>query len=310
MCHFSPLALLVGPLELPAAAETQLRRSAGYVLVRHLQDGRPHLLSNPAWESDILPRRTMISSASLCPFERALHPEDAPAALQLLVSIPLLTPGTPPLSPRLALETPWGACVSGRRREGCHLAVAPHHEVDVVFQICPPTLGFEYTTQLPVPLRLFDRCSQSYRPCQLLSRMGLSRDGRNWTYSVELLPLHVGYASHALLCASAELPTAPVVSLTNPAAATAAHVIAAQLTPSPASSLSLAPSCRVALAPTCGIAHAAAVPSPVLPHFDPPVPSPVLPRFDPPVPSRPSPLLDRTTVNADSPSLELWLSFL
>jgi len=143
-----------GPLELPGDAQAMLHCSAGYVHVRHLRDGTPHLRSNFAWESAILPMSETLasieSSASPCPLERALHPEDRPLALQLLVSIPLLAPGT------------------------------------------------EYSLQLPVPLRLYDRCYHDYRPCQLLSRMSLSPDGRSWTSSVELLPLPPSYALHAV----------------------------------------------------------------------------------------------------------------
>mmetsp|Transcript_6828 Transcript_6828/g.22440 ORF Transcript_6828/g.22440 Transcript_6828/m.22440 type:complete len:411 (+) Transcript_6828:103-1335(+) len=142
-----------GPLELPGDAQAMLHCSAGYVHVRHLRDGTPHLRSNFAWESAILPMAETISSfegtTTLCPLERALHAEDRPLALQLLVSIPLLAPGT------------------------------------------------EYALQLPVPIRLFDRCSQTYCPCQLLSRMSLSPDGRSWTYTVGLLPLSPLAVPHA-----------------------------------------------------------------------------------------------------------------
>jgi len=142
-----------GSLELPGQSNAMLGHPGSYVHVRHLRDGCPHLRSNFAWESAILPMAETISSfegtTTLCPLERALHAEDRPLALQLLVSIPLLAPGT------------------------------------------------EYALQLPVPIRLFDRCSQTYCPCQLLSRMSLSPDGRSWTYTVGLLPLSPLAVPHA-----------------------------------------------------------------------------------------------------------------
>jgi len=87
-----------GSLELPGQSNAMLGHPGSYVHVRHLRDGCPHLRSNFAWESAILPMAETISSfegtTTLCPLERALHAEDRPLALQLLVSIPLLVPGT------------------------------------------------------------------------------------------------------------------------------------------------------------------------------------------------------------------------
>jgi len=87
-----------GSLELPGQSNAMLGHPGSYVHVRHLRDGCPHLRSNFAWESAILPMAETISSfegtTTLCPLERALHAEDRPLALQLLVSIPLLAPGT------------------------------------------------------------------------------------------------------------------------------------------------------------------------------------------------------------------------
>jgi len=184
-----------GLLELPSEAAAQLHRSAGYVHVRHLRDGCPHLRSNSAWESAILPMSEMLasieSSASPCPLERVIHQEDRPLALQLLVSIPLLAPGA------------------------------------------------EHALQLPVPLRIFDRQCHDYRPCQLLSRMSFSNDGRSWTYSVELTPLPSCYAScHAPhgAAGSAAIPTAVAaapVSAPGVLASAVASVIAPATTTSP-----------------------------------------------------------------------------
>mmetsp|Transcript_34518 Transcript_34518/g.110264 ORF Transcript_34518/g.110264 Transcript_34518/m.110264 type:complete len:387 (-) Transcript_34518:1188-2348(-) len=117
-----------GPLELPGDAQAMLHCSAGYVHVRHLRDGTPHLRSNFAWESAILPMSETLasieSSASPCPLERALHPEDRPLALQLLVSIPLLAPGTEYSLQLPALEAePALSHSNNRAREDTHSAV-------------------------------------------------------------------------------------------------------------------------------------------------------------------------------------------
>jgi len=165
-----------GPLELPGQSEAMLGHPGSYVHVRHLRDGCPHLRSNFAWESAILPMAETISSfegtTPLCPLERALHAEDRPLALQLLVSVPLLAAGT------------------------------------------------EYALQLPVPIRLFDRCSQTYRLCQLLSRMSLSPDGRSWTYTVGLIPLSHLAVPHAP-------PALPVLAQAAPQPAGVAEPAAA-----------------------------------------------------------------------------------
>jgi len=64
------------------------------------------------------------SSASPCPLERALHPEDRPLALQLLVSIPLLAPGTEYSLQLPALEAePALSHSNNRAREDTHSAV-------------------------------------------------------------------------------------------------------------------------------------------------------------------------------------------
>jgi len=117
-----------GPLELPGDAQAMLHCSAGYVHVRHLRDGTPHLRSNFAWESAILPMAETISSfegtTPLCPLERALHAEDRPLALQLLVSIPLLAPGTEYSLQLPALEAePALSHSNNRAREDTHSAV-------------------------------------------------------------------------------------------------------------------------------------------------------------------------------------------